>query len=382
MSLNSPDTALLAAEPAVTARVLLVPADRFFVQTVPLGSGADAGTQATLALEELAPFPLAQLYHGHLVAPDGSQALVFAAYRRRFSAAETAAWAAADLVLPSFVALLGTRGDGPGLVLHAGGAALMGAAWDGKSPLPSQVLAQAGAEPPAEAQRAAFAAELQAAGGLPPVPVRWLDGAVAVERDPDGGVTFSVDGTETARLAPAALAAADVRDKDFLEEQRRTGRRDLWLWRGLLATAVAAGLAVALDLGALALGAEAGRVRRAVAAAAPQVQRVETAQTLAARIEDLSRRQFRPLEMLALVSERRPRSIQFLRATTKGLYTLEVEAQTPNAADVGGYEVALRGLQTQERVEVRDLRMRDGVTSFVLAVTFKPAALQPEGGPP
>jgi hypothetical protein len=380
--MSSPDATLTMAEPGVEARVLLVPADRFFVQAVPLEPGADAGAQAALVLEELAPFPLAQLYHGYLVASDRSQALVFAAYRRRFSAAETAAWVAADLVLPAFVALLGTPGDGAGLVLHAAGPALMGVAWDGKSPLPSQVLAQAGAEPPTAGQRATFAAELQAGSSLPPVPVRELDGPVAVVRDTDGWVVFTIDGVETARLSPTVLAAADVRDKEFLEEQRRLGRRDLWLWRGVLAAAAAAALAAALDLGALALNGWAGGIRRAVAAAAPQVQRVETAQTLAARIEDLSRRQFRPLEMLALVSERRPRSIQFLRTTTQGLYTLEIEAQTPNAADVGGYEVTLRGLNTLERVETRDLRTRDGLTSFVLAVTFKPAALQAEGGPP
>jgi len=379
--MNAPDSSPALAEPVAAAGVLLVPADRFFVQTVPLAPGADAGAQAALALEELAPFPLAQLYHGHLVAPDRSQALVFAAYRRRFSAAETAAWTAAELVLPAFVALLGPRGDGAGLVLHTAGPALMGVAWDGRSPLPSRVLAQTGTEPPTAEQRAAFAAELQA-GGRAAAPVQELDGPIAVERDPAGRVVFAIAGAETARFSPTTLATADVRDKEFLEEQRRVGRRDLWLWRGLLAAAVAAGLAAALDLGAAALGGWSGRIRRAVAADAPQVQRVETAQTLAARLEDISRRQFRPLEMLALVSERRPRSIQFLRTTTQGLYTLEVEAQTPNATDVGGYEVALRGLNMLERVETRDLRTRDGLTSFVLAVTFKPAALQAEGGPP
>lgn len=380
--MNAPDTTLVMAEPVAAPRVLLVPADRFFVQTVPLAPGADAGEQAALALEELAPFPLAQLYHGHLVASDRSQALVFAAYRRRFSAAETAAWAAADLVLPAFVALLGTRDGGEGAVVHADGPALTGVAWDDRSPLPVHVLAQTGGEPPTEGQRAAFAAELQAGSRRSPALVRELTGPITVGHDADGRVVFTIDGTESARLSRPALAAADVRDKDFLEEQRRTGRRDQWLWRGLLAAAAAAALAVALDLGALALGGWTGRIRRAVAAEAPQVQRIETAQTLAARIEDLSRRQFRPLEMLALVSERRPQTIQFLRTTTKGLYTVEVEAQTPNAADVGAYEVALRGLGTLERVETRDLRTRDGVTTFGLAVTFKPAALQPEGGPP
>jgi hypothetical protein len=32
-------------------------------------------------------------------------------------------------------------------------------------------------------------------------------------------------------------------------------------------------------------------------------------------------------------------------------------------------------------VETRDLRSREGITSFVLALTYKPAALHQEGAP-
>lgn len=378
--MSAPDTTRIRPAPA---GVLLVPADRFFVQTVELDPGADAGTQAALALEALAPFPLPQLYHGHLVAPDRRQALVFAAYRRRFSAAETAAWAAADVVLPAFAALIGRPGEGPALVWHTEGPALMGAMWDGQSPLPSLVLAQTtGSGFPTAAQCAAFTARLQTGSGRSHVPVHRLEGPIHTARDSAGGVGFTIGATETARLSPAALAAADVRDKGLLEERRRAGRRDRRLWRGLLAAVVATGLAAGVDLGALALGRRTQAVRHAVEAEAPQVRRLETAQTLAERIEDLARRQFRPLEMLGLISERRPRTIQFLRATTQGRATLEVEAQTRQAADAGGYEVALRALDGLERVELRDLRTRDGRTSFVLLVTFKPAAGQPEGGAP
>ena len=87
--------------------VLLLPSDRFFVRVVPLAAGAAPASQVTLALENLAPFPPGQLYHGWLPAAAGDRALVFAAYRRRFVPEETGTWETAAAVVPAFLALLG-----------------------------------------------------------------------------------------------------------------------------------------------------------------------------------------------------------------------------------------------------------------------------------
>ncbi|MBI3885781.1 MAG: hypothetical protein HY302_08660 [Opitutae bacterium] len=361
-------------------RLVLLPSDRLFVQTVPLDAAAEPGTQIELALEANAPFPLAQLYYGYLAAPDRGLALVFAAYRRRFVAGETETWTAAEAVLPALLALTGDAARGAEFVLHTDDRVLTGVAWDGKHPLPVMILTQAAAPPPEEARRAALVAELRGGTGLTQAPTRVLEGPITVEPDEQGGVVFKIAGTETVRLAAAAVATADVRDKGFLAEQQRLRRRDLRLWRIVLGAAAAAVLAAGCDLAALALGGWNARVRRAIDAATPQVQRIATAQTLATRIEEISSRQFLPFEMLGLLSEHRPRSIQFLRAATKGLHTLEIEAQTPSATDVGVYEATLRGLAGVGGLEIRDLRSREGLTSFQLAVTFKPAAVPVSGG--
>jgi hypothetical protein len=84
--------------------------------------------------------------------------------------------------------------------------------------------------------------------------------------------------------------------------------------------------------------------------------------------------------MLVMINQNRPASIQFIRATTTGLNTLEIEAQTANAADVGQYEAVLRASQQLAGVETRDLRSREGVTSFILTVTFRPALPTKEAG--
>ena len=72
--------------------------------------------------------------------------------------------------------------------------------------------------------------------------------------------------------------------------------------------------------------------------------------------------------------------IQFIRANSAGLYTMEVEAQTANAADVSQYEAALRTAPEFAGIETRDLRSREGVTTFVLTVIFKPESLRQGAG--
>jgi hypothetical protein len=101
---------------------------------------------------------------------------------------------------------------------------------------------------------------------------------------------------------------------------------------------------------------------------------------VATRVEDLTARQERPLEWLAQAAAIRPRSVQFLRAGTRNDRSLEIEVQTANAADAASYEAALRRLPGIETAETRELRVREGLTSFVVALKFKSAAGPAAGG--
>ena len=72
-------------------QVVLLPDAHFFVRAVPVTEGAlaaDVAAQAELAVESLAPFPIGQLYYGHHWLPGAGHALVYAAYRKRFTAEE------------------------------------------------------------------------------------------------------------------------------------------------------------------------------------------------------------------------------------------------------------------------------------------------------
>ena len=99
-------------------KVSLLPDALFFTRAIPIAPdtpAADVAAQVELALESLAPFPVAQLYHGYYFPPGATAALVFASYRRRFTAEQTELWFDADLVLPTFAAVLGAPLDPGGI---------------------------------------------------------------------------------------------------------------------------------------------------------------------------------------------------------------------------------------------------------------------------
>jgi len=118
----------------------------------------------------------------------------------------------------------------------------------------------------------------------------------------------------------------------------------------------------------------------AVDAQKPMVARIDLAQSLARRLEQFSAQRLLPFEMLAAVYEKRPNSVQFTRVSTNGLWRMDIEAQTDNAADLRDFEAGVRKLATIEHVELRDPRTREGLTTFLLEVTFKPGTLKPGGG--
>lgn len=346
---------------------LLLPSDRFFVRVVPLAVGADVAAQIDLALESLAPFPLDQLYYGHIRSGTGEQALVFAAYRKLFSSTETAEWGQAAAAVPAFLALLGEPPRTPVIRVHAGKHSITALAWDGAHTLPVAVLARAAQEPADAATRAALVAEIRERSGLSAALVAEIPGPAIAGRT--GGME-NID-----------LDLADVRDKEFLASLRAQRKRDRVLWRGFLAGLVGLAALMLLEAGLLVGGIWRRSLDSVARLQAPAVRAIETAQTLSAKIEEMAQRRLLPFEMLALVNQNRPASVQFVRTSTSGLLTLEIEAQTSNATDVGQYEAALRAAPELSGVEIRDLRSRDGLTTFSLTVNFKPESLHPGAGP-
>lgn len=356
--------------------VVLARGDAFFVRRVALAEGEPLEAQVTLALEGMAPFPPDQLYHGHLPAADGRSALVFAAFRRRFEAVDTDLWDIAALVTPDFVPLLAVKPAGAGVTLHAAEGRLTALGWVGGEDLPAAVLVRAGGPE----QVAAVLDEVRARAGLAAdVEVKELAEQYTLAASGEGEFTVSEGGRPVALLPVAWTAGADVRDPEFLAARRRAGVRDHWLWRGLLGAAALLALAALLQTGSGGLGFFTSRREAQVAAQKPLVAQIDAAQMLANRIAELSEKRLMPFEMMATINPPRPESVVFQRLVTRGLLGLEVEAQAVNPEDVGAYANALKALPALASVQTREVRARDGVTSFILALEFKPDVLKKGG---
>jgi len=365
---------------AATKKVVLLPDHAFFVRVVPLAATtlpAEVPAQVELALEGLSPFPVAHLCYGWFHRPGSARVLIYAAYRRRFTVEDAAEWADADAVLPAFAAWLGRPPAGAHALLVNGADFVTALGWDGADPVPSRIATRQLAPDAPPEERAAAQADLATQLAGLPAPQTVAAPAGTVSRVGDDGLEFAVDG-QVARFAVAELDALDVRDKAELAVRRRERTRNHYLWRAFQGGLAAVALAVALELG-LAGGGLWLKARAAQAAAqAPAVQAIETKNSLAHRIEELSSNRLLPLEMISLAgSKLKGSSIQFLRTSTKGLYTLEIEGQTNSAPDVYNYQAALKELPACDHVELGQTTDRGGITRFILTVTFKPGAVQP-----
>lgn len=376
------------APAAAGASVVLLPDARFFVRAVPVNAAAGAeavSREVELALEVVSPFPVSQLFYGYLWHPESVHALVFAAFRRRFTDDEQAAWVEAERVVPQFV-LAASLNPGAGRTVVLGdGASLTAVYWGEPGPVPSRVVTAPLAPEANDVERSAVRSALLRAVGSVGAGVVDLPTPV---RTPDEGNEQRVlwaAGEYTLSLPLANGSHLDVRDKGELAARRASQRRARLLWRGFLA---GLGALVLLTLGEVALiglrAWEAGRLAR-VEAQQPAVDRIMSQQALATRIEELSTKQLRPFEMISLVTvagnpgTQKPVSVQFIRTVTNGLYTLEVEAQTKVGGDLALYQAALRQNPAVASVEVAKHDVRDATTTFVLVITFKPEALAMPG---
>jgi hypothetical protein len=358
--------------------VVLLPDALFFVRAISVATGttpADLAAQAELALEALAPFPLAQLYHGFYHPPGTAFALVYAAYRKRFTTEQTAAWAAADLVIPTFVALLGGETKPATTLLISAADELTMLHWhDGR--VPEKISTHTFAPDTPEEERVKVRDDLLRAAGESLKTIS-LSAAPAPEPMEDEDKFIFRSGDFVSRLPVALADQLDVRDKAELALRRQHRARDLILWRVFIGAAAAIALCLAGELALVGAGFWQKARVAVVAAQRPGVEKIDAANLLVDSIGARSTDRLMPFEMIALASSCKPPSVQFIRATTDGNYTLEIEAQTNSPGDFSSYQTALNGLPACSRVEVDDQRTREGISTCKFVVTFKPEALKP-----
>lgn len=381
MSLSSLKRFLPSAPPRL---VVLLSDTLFFTRSVPVTEGANAAevaAQAELAVEGLAPFPIAQLYYGHYWVPGAAHMLVYAAYRKRLTAEDVAGWAGAEAVLPSFVTVLDRANPAQPAtaIIISSAAGFTGLYFSDASGVPVQVRVAVLAAEATDEERAVARERL-----LSQFPEKLH--VIDVEAEPQFDVASSQGefvfraGQRETHFEAADVEPLDVRDKEELSARRRAHARDLILWRTFLGCIAAIALSALLEMGLA--GASIWQNRRLALEAKqkPVIETIMTSQALATRIDELSTKRLLPLEMLASINTVRPPTIQFVRTVTNGLLTMEIEAQT-NSSDIDSFRSQLNGLAGVDTAEVLDVRSRDGVSTFRLIVKFEEGAFAASAAP-
>lgn len=358
--------------------VFQAPGDAFVTRRLelPAGLGEDevAGFVA-LRLEEISPFPLDQLYHGHLRAPDGSAVFVFAAYRRRFAPEQTEAWPKTLFVLPDFAPALKLSFEADTVVLLRTEAALTALYFEGGKPLPLRTASRPlAADAPAEAvEQARRRVTALVDGGSrevswrlarPPQPrAQGLHFNLAAER---GGAGRDVT------LPTGECWAMDIRDPEFVAQQRRRIGVDLLLWRAVQVTAAVFALLVLGEVLLLGGKGYVGWQERRIDSRKAEVAAIEDKNLLGNSLEEFGRSGLQPFEMMSAVGPVRPGSVVFVSATAEGADNLVIDGTAANIADVNAYMAALRLVPQVESVEEKSPpRSRDAGTTFSVNVKFR-----------
>ncbi len=357
----------------------MLPGNRFFVRRLAV-EGDDISGQVNLALEAFSPFPLEQMLVGFVLSADGKQALAYAAHRRRFTAEESFAWPEDCPVVPEFLALCGHRPTADGIIVHRGDERLTALAWKAGEVLPAVIVVAelADADEAGIAREAAARADLPADTSAETV-TGALSGALA-----DGNLVLKREGNGTFTIPKAGLDDSDIRDSDFLAERRKKERLNLILWSSARLGAAVLAAALVMDVTGFIVGLRSHSLEVANDGRRALVEDIEASQAITSRILELGVTRLLPIEMLALVNEKRPATVEFTNihcelkkpkdsTLTKPMMT--VDAKTPNAGDISDFLKAVQSMPEVESATNSEPRVRETSTTFRLEITFKQAAL-------
>lgn len=362
-----------------TRKVVLLPDTHFFCRTVPvpaLASPAEVAAQIEITLEGMAPFPVAQMYHGHYWRPGARNALVYAAYRKRFPSEQVETWAEAEAVMPAFASMLHAKVAGSTTLLIWTEKTLTAIRWEDPNDAPISVHARELPPDFKPEDRDLLRDDLLRISGAS-IHVVESEAAPALDSAGSQDDEYLFRSTSyDSNFTREEIDVLDVRDKEELQSRRRARARDLILWRVLLGCAATIALCVLLEGTIFGLGLWQKNRERVVRNQTPQVEKIKQTNSLVLQVEERSTKRIRPFEMLTLLDGKLPASVVFSRATVKDLYTLEIEATATNPSDMDLFRVTLNSLPFCESVEVKLQGAQAGRNPFRATVKFKPNAFQ------
>ncbi len=369
--------------------LLLLPGEFFFTQMAELPDGIedkDIEQFAEFSLESVSPFPLEHLYWGFQHHEDSPHILIYAAYRERLRKNGYENLEKHDHVFPDFVAGLPETRDQPEISFLNHEASLSALYFKPGCRVP--VNARSMPLPEAEMedeellqQREELLASIDPAGFQASGEVRSI--AITEGKAGRNPELFSrtINGTDTDTSAPwrhddsfPALSEkgcweADVRDKNFVQRERKALAASKKVWFAAMGAGIAAGLLLLLQLGVMAGNMWVNNRENIIVRQAPEAANVEERLSLLEKIDQYVQQELRPFEMLSLLNAGRPKIIHFTEAASNAYNQMEVEGVGNNVEAVNGYTQTLRNSARISSVETR-VRSSGGKAPFTLVITF------------
>lgn len=375
--------------------VRLVASARFYTETIMIPPGITSRDLPGFLegeVEELSLFPIESTSWGYLENANrktGASVLIYAAFREHVNGATDPAFARRYAVLPGFAALLGRSWRKPTWVVLLEPECVTLLRMVPKSAMPDFVKSIYGVrldENPDTAWK--VREELLASAPFDSSMERAEEGFIRVAGpvvDRRGSVVFPLERQRLPHDAwkrygngkitsESELLAADVRDLQFLAEERHRRRavRQLRLFmRSAALVLIALGVFQYLYLKKRA---ETDQLTAQVKAQRPAVQALKDQES---RAKSASRFAGRPLELfdwLSAVNVARPDSIYFTTAYADREARLGFSGEAPSVSVVNQYIDGLKASDRIESVEIKEMASANKGVNFTLQVKVNPVS--------
>lgn len=348
--------------------MLLLPGHVFFVDRIELPvdlERSDISDFAELCLEDLAPFPVEQLYWGFLDHEADGAILLYATSKARIAALGHKDLDGFQWVLPDFATTHGAYfPEETTLLLQSTEACSL------ISLTPGQVLARQ------VTSHAPDGNEALPAGSPKPL-------AIQIESAPvnDQGLpTFNFKALEQPdeatlgnwkQISPSEnqLWQADVRDREFKKAERNNRRLSGWLSRATAYAAIFILLLLLLE-GALYAGTIWLRSQNEkITMQAPGVRRVEDKQSLMNKLDQVAQNELRPIAILEALNSSRPEGIYFTKTVAEDQNRITIDGIARTISELNAYLEALEATGSFQ-LKDSDRITRGGRTTFSATLDY------------
>lgn len=375
-------------EPVLPPSLMLIPGEYFFIEKI---TGIDDEVAKDLdsfieiQLEGVSPFSLDQLYWGYLYNKAEQSMLLYAMYIGRLTNEEKDRILSNEIsyVFPSFIAGLGHQYNEPTVNFIASGTSLSALYWN-KNTLPIQIetiaIKESESQTREELLKTLNTKEYKVEAGY------WQVDKMEILADRSVRFENRYQGLAEGDTKPNHIFVlhgkdgttwnADIRSVDITKAKFKEQKTTHVVWLATLGVLAAFGLLIIGEalwlMGKMYLNAKESRFKDQ----APKVKLIEAQESLTQKIEQITKKNLTPFQMLALLNNSRPKNVYFTSVTIGNDNRLVIEGASATVDDLNKYTDDLHKTGIIENFEVSQIASRQGRVTFKMDVKFKPPVAQ------